>query len=345
MTNKKLHIVHTHPSNLGGVANHYRGLKDYWPITISTSLVGSRLHIDGSLFFIYDLFLMIIKSRNSSAVLLNPSMQRKAFWRDFILLLFLILLRKKVVIFFHGWDNVFANKVLKYKFVLKCLKYCKIITLATKFNNQLKLHGLYKLYLSSTKFDEKLLSCLNEKDETNSKFTILFVGRLIEPKGVQRILNSIAISNHKKKFKLIVAGDGPYKKNLIEHTHELGLSKSVNFAGYVRNCDLSKLYRASDLYVLPTSHNEGLPTTILEALAFGLPVITTAVGGISDVVSNNRNGLIIDDLNNPIELKKHIEFFYLNPELTFKFKLRNLKLSKKFSSSNVAKQITNIIFD
>ena len=97
--------------------------------------------------------------------------------------------------------------------------------------------------------------------------------------------------------------------------------------------------------MLPTSHNEGLPTTILEALAFGLPVITTAVGGISDVVSNNRNGLIIDDLNNPIELKKHIEFFYLNPELTFKFKLRNLKLSKKFSSSNVAKQITNIIFD
>lgn len=344
MKKNKLHIVHTHPKNIGGVANHYRGLKDCWPIKTSSSIVGSRFNVSGLFFFPFDLFLMIIKSRSTTNVLLNPSMQPKAFWRDYILLLVLIFLKKKVTIFFHGWDMRFAEKVLKRENVIYFLNKCKVITLASKFNRQLKSFKVNNLFLSTTKFDESLLKCSFNKNLKSEKFTILFVGRLVKSKGLSHILESVANSKYKNKFKIIVAGDGPDKDFFINYSKKLGMCNLTDFKGYVRDCDLAQLYKISDLYILPTSHDEGMPTTILEALAFGLPIVSTIVGGIPDIIKNKINGALLSENFTNDELKNYIEYFYLNPKKRSLIKENNLKLSKRFRSKNVAKQITEIIF-
>ncbi|MDB4812991.1 glycosyltransferase family 4 protein [Akkermansiaceae bacterium] len=344
MNKNTLHIVHTHPRNLGGVANHYRGLKDYWPIPITTSLIGSRFGISGVFFFCYDLISLITRSRTSNAVLLNPSMQKKAFWRDYLLLLTLIGLNKRVVVFFHGWDMDFARKVLKNRRVIKAFGRCKIITLASCFKQQLEEHGINKVYTATTKYDEKLLK-YQKKQKRFDQFVILFTGRLVKSKGVQKILEAVAGSDHREEFKIIVAGDGAYKNELIRLTDVLRITDLVEFAGYVRDDELANLYRNSDLYVLATSHNEGMPTTILEALAFGLPIISTNVGGITDIISDGRNGFIVDKSVDCLELRRKIEFLYLNRPVSLKIRQANLELAEEFSASNVARKLVEIIFE
>ncbi len=109
MKNKIL-IVSPHPKLLGGVANHYIGLNDYWTNNIEYEYYGKRESIPAFITFFYDLikyFLKLIFSR-PNVVLINPSFRRYQLIRDGIYLLIANMLGVKVVTFIHGWDDKYS---------------------------------------------------------------------------------------------------------------------------------------------------------------------------------------------------------------------------------------------
>jgi len=120
---------------------------------------------------------------------------------------------------------------------------------------------------------------------------ILYVGRLAPEKGVCVLLEAFAALKEGLAI-LTIVGTGESNDELKLQAEKLNLGDRVHFRGFVADEDLPAVYADADLLVMP-SLSEGLPLVLLEAIASGLPVIGSAVGGIPDVIQNGINGLIV----------------------------------------------------
>lgn len=121
-----------------------------------------------------------------------------------------------------------------------------------------------------------------DMNRDKSEVEILFLGNLMERKGVTDLIEAMALLDKELRFKMIFAGGGNldlYREKVSSH----GLSDRVQFAGWVNQVQAAALVRNSDLLVLP-SYEEGLPLVILEALGMGTPVLCTPVGSIPEVL-------------------------------------------------------------
>ena len=135
---------------------------------------------------------------------------------------------------------------------------------------------------------------LSRTARTAGPTRFLFLGRIGERKGVYDLLE--ALRSHREalqgKYVLELGGDGETEK-LQQLITEYELDESVKFIGFVTGQHKNQRLQEADVYLLP-SHNEGLPISILEAMSFGLPIISTNVGGIPEVVVPDKNGLLIE---------------------------------------------------
>lgn len=137
---------------------------------------------------------------------------------------------------------------------------------------------------------------LRNRAEDGPPLRILYVGELIRTKGTYELLDAMAMiqKSATNGATLSMVGAGPEREALEEHVSELGLSASVRFVGFVEDPDrMAELYSSHDVLCLPT-YTEGFPRVLYEAMAFGLPVITTRVGQIDTVVRENVNGLFVN---------------------------------------------------
>ncbi len=121
------------------------------------------------------------------------------------------------------------------------------------------------------------------------------VGRLVPIKGVHVFLKAAAnLLTRFPRVCFVVVGDGERREALESEARSLGIEGSVRFMGYRRDTD--RIYASLDLFVL-SSYNEGLPVTIIEALTAGCYVVATNVGGVSDLITNERVGMIVEPGN------------------------------------------------
>lgn len=120
---------------------------------------------------------------------------------------------------------------------------------------------------------------------------ILSVGRLVEQKGFHLLIQAAdKVVREKPGTKFVIAGDGKLKASLDAMVINLNLQDTLKFVGV--RADIPELLMAADIY-LTTSLWEGLSLALLEAMAAGLPVVTTAVEGVGNVVAHEKNGLIV----------------------------------------------------
>ena len=122
----------------------------------------------------------------------------------------------------------------------------------------------------------------------------VFVGRLSKIKGIDLLLDGFVLVHQEvPKAKLLIAGDGEEREGLKNRISSMGLKETVHLLGNVAHNRLPQILNAADIFIL-TSVAEGVPFAILEAMACGLPVVATNVGGIHEVVKSGVNGYLID---------------------------------------------------
>ncbi|WP_181391675.1 glycosyltransferase family 4 protein [Methanospirillum lacunae] len=184
---------------------------------------------------------------------------------------------------------------------------------------------------------------INRKKNLN----ILFVGRLIELKGVDILIKAFVHILEKKPIaKLIIIGDGPEFQSLKQYSHNFSISHAVKFTGRLSKDELYDYYKIADLLVLPSrivnGQCEGLGVVLLEAMAAGIPVIGSNIGGIPDIIIDKVNGLLVPQ-GEPHVLAEAVIQVLENPKLAEKFKKAGLEtVNERFSWDIISAQFVDI---
>ena len=129
---------------------------------------------------------------------------------------------------------------------------------------------------------------------------LLFVGRLDERKGLRYLLEAMPKILADQPVELRIVGKGHLEAEVKAQCQEMGLDQAVRFLGFVTKEELAEEYAACDVFVLPAivdskGDTEGLGIVMIEALAHGKPVIASNVGGIPDVITNGKTGILIPE--------------------------------------------------
>ena len=157
---------------------------------------------------------------------------------------------------------------------------------------------------------------LEERMQRECNNTVLFLGELGKRKGCYDIPEVIAqVRKSIPEVKFILAGAGSeVDENAIKKLiDEKGISDNVEFPGWVRGDTKDKLLRKADVFFLP-SYNEGMPMAVLDAMGYGLPVVSTNVGGIPKIVHDGENGVCCE-AGDVDRMSRAITELMLNEEL------------------------------
>lgn len=208
----------------------------------------------------------------------------------------------------------------------------------------------YTYRKSSKKVYQTAVSLVSEKDLPHSIYVqsphnprqiiLLSVGRLDPEKGLGYLIQAVdeCYTHGRREMILNIVGKGSEEKRLRDEVRKRGIGQIVRFVGYVTHGhQLFKLYKESHIFVLP-SLTEGYPQTLFEAMAFGVPIIATRVGGIPDIIRHNRNGLLVDS-SSPKQLYEAIDLLAENRELRLKLVQNGLKCARAHTMEAEKKRI------
>ena len=194
--------------------------------------------------------------------------------------------------------------------------------------------------------ESKLVKVLNwieikeyKKTFKNDKITFLYVGWMVEKKGVNDLVDTILENQALKKYKFVFIGGGTLLDSLIEKVNSHG-AKNIIFKGWLDSDEVSAYYQSVDALILP-SHAEGFPNVILEALNYRLPIIATDVGGISESVIEQYNGFLMKP-KDKIKLFNSIQAIGDSLEIRKKFSRNSEDILKK---NHTIENNCQIIFD
>lgn len=153
--------------------------------------------------------------------------------------------------------------------------------------------GVARMSVDASRFRPAGTPAAAPRAESGRPFRILTVGRLVPEKGAPVLVDAVArLRDAGIPACLTVVGAGPLAEELAAQVRDRSLTGAVHLAGPVGQEDLPDLYRAADAFCLP-SFAEGLPVVLMEAMASGLPVVTTAIAGIPELVVQRRTGLLV----------------------------------------------------
>lgn len=168
----------------------------------------------------------------------------------------------------------------------------------------------------------------------SKELNILFVGRLIKSKGIGDLVK--VLSEMKNiPFKLLVIGDGPYKKDLIEMIYQYSLHDKVFLTGFLSAHDIAKYYQRSNLLVMPSLLNEGLGLVMVEAMSCGCPVLAANFPSARELIKDEENGFLFDQ-GNLISLKSKLTSIFSNLEVLEAVAAKALDTAKGYSLQNAA---------
>jgi colanic acid/amylovoran biosynthesis glycosyltransferase len=157
------------------------------------------------------------------------------------------------------------------------------------------------------------------RSRTGGPFQVLFVGRMVEKKGVEYLLRAMrGLADRGLGVRARLLGDGPLLADLTGLAASLGLSDRVAFEGAKRHDEVLTAMAGADCLVAPSvtaanGDSEGIPVTIMEAMALGLPVISTVHAGIPELVENGISGLLAPE-RDTVALERHIRTLIESPD-------------------------------
>ena len=344
--NNKIKILMIGPDSQGGITSVIKfyfksGLSDeafFLPSYTDGNIVHKILFF--SVFLIKYLFILVT-AKNISIVHIKSS-QNGSFIRKSIVLFIAKFFGKKTIFHIHGgefdlfyWKSphfikkIITNVLDKSDLILVLSEQWKKIILKMSSNNNIKI-----LY-NPTIIKESVSSC---SEEVNT----LFMGRIGTRKGAYDIIEA-AKSLQNNNIKIMLYGDGEIEQvqKLIDKNN---LNNKIKIGGWIKGDDIDKAYNKADIFILP-SYNEGLPMSVLEAMSYGLPVISTPVGGTPEAVEDGVNGFLIQP-GDYKTLAEKIDLLANNKELREQMGVESYKIAKeKFDINVIIKQLREIYQD
>jgi len=267
------------------------------------------------------------------------------------------IFRKKFIVAFHGGEvSIIRNSNFLKKIIIPALNNASAIIANSTFTmNEFKKMGVKKEIMIRVTPQPNYVKHISDRkflEEFRRKFTnpsnkiILFVGRLVELKGTEYLIKSLAKT---KNIHLIIVGGGELHNELRKLTESLHLENKVTFFGVANHEELGWLYDISNVFVLPsivdsTGATEGLGLVLLEAMESGLPVIATNVGGIPEIVENGKNGLLVKQ-KDPESIAIAIDQILNNEELAKRLVEKSREKVKEFNIQKTLQGYVRVITD
>lgn len=209
------------------------------------------------------------------------------------------------VVSFHGMDVQTRDHDASYETRLRELLQTVTLVLARSRSLQERLLALgcpaEKLRLNRTGIPLDKFPFIERKAPEGDAWHFVQACRLIEKKGLDDALHAFArFAKTRPAARFTIAGEGPLLPALERLRDELGLRDQVAFAGFLKGPDLCRLYHEAHAFIHPSrmtadGNQEGIPNSMLEAMATGLPVIATQHGGIPEAVRHDATGLLVPE--------------------------------------------------
>lgn len=344
-------LVNTPDLSLGGgVAAYYRTLRKRLPENIDYFTIGAR---DGNgdglrqslrLLKDYASYARRVAAGKYSILELNPSVGTKALLRDGVFLLIGKLFGKRVLLFFHGWDPGCERKIRKsfpgaFRAICSLADGC--VVLASEFHRNLRDLGYTgPVFLETTAIDDEIIESARPRDD-GARFRVLFLARLERDKGIFEALDAYALAREAfPDMEMIVAGDGP-SAEAVRHRARERQVQDVRFVGALSGGAKAAAFNSAGCYLLPTYH-EGMPVSVLEAMAYGVPVITRPVGGICDFFRHGEMGFL-ETSTRPQAFAHWICELARDPDLCRRMGEHNRAVAReRFAASKVAARVLQI---
>lgn len=295
--NKNIKILMIGPdmNSFGGMSSVIKLYYDSGLLSGNTEFLSS--YEDGSIphkifffyFFLFKYISILLFNRNVKIIHLHIA-EKGSFFRKAILCLIAKAFNKKVILHLHGAEfNIFYNKVPEIikKFITITFDLADlVIVLSSSWEKDIS----EKTSNSDIIILDNPIVIKDMKNTSNEIVNILFMGRLGKRKGTYDIIEAAKyIQSPNVKINLYGDGDvGEFKKLVVDNN----LQNKVFVNGWISGSEKENVFKCADVLLLP-SYNEGLPIAILEALACGIPVISTPVGGIPEAVKDGINGFLI----------------------------------------------------
>ena len=182
------------------------------------------------------------------------------------------------------------------------------------------------------------LSLPTEADH-DKVFTILCVARLVERKGINDLIQAAAyLRERRENFKFVFVGQGDKEAELRSQVVQQGLGRWIEFRGSVLHHDVPAVYKEADVFVLP-SLNEGMSNAVLEAMASGLPIITTYTGGTAEMLRGN--GILVPK-QSPDAIAKAVLELWDHDELRTSMGRRSRSIAELMQWDKVADDYLNL---
>ncbi len=356
---KKILILVPDLSLPGGVTNYYNILQLANAENISYFFVNrakpqSTIATLIRVLVNYGKFIYIIFSGKYEIIHINPSLDYRSFYRDSVFVIISRILNKKTLVFFRGWleeyeETIKKNKFKSWLFKISYAKADKFIILSRLFKEKLIELGVSKdkeffiettvadnTYLESFDLERKLVSY-------NDKIKVLFLSRILKEKGIYIAVDSFQEFLKRfpnKQASLTIAGDGPELSKVKDYVAKKNIPEII-FTGYVTGEMKKKVLYQSHVLLFP-SYSEGMPNVVLEAMLYGMPIISRTTGAIPDIVHQNVNGFLTESFQ-PQVFTEFLSLMAADSELYRKISERNYKVAaEKFTNEKVKERILMI---
>jgi glycosyltransferase involved in cell wall biosynthesis len=342
----------------GGVANYYRVLRRHLDSQVEYFAVGTRngseTRLARYLRPVQDCraFYRKVRSGDYDIVHLNPSLYPIPMLRDGLLLLIAKACSRKVLVFFRGWDpgcERWIDSWFRGLFRWTYFRADAFIVLGAQFARWLERLGCRQpIHVETTVVDDEVFTARARGSRpvpaagTDTHFRILFLARLEKTKGIYEALEALQLLRARvPHVTLTVAGSGrelPAVRRYLKARQLPG----VQCVGFVEGRAKTRVFTEADVYFLPTRHGEGMPNAVLEAMAYGLPIVVSPIGGLRDFFQHGKMGYAVDS-RRPEDFAEALAALAENAALRARMGQYNRAYARAhFTASRVARRLTGI---
>ncbi|EAZ82532.1 glycosyltransferase family 4 protein [Algoriphagus machipongonensis] len=327
----------------GGVSSYVLSLRGFWGINEKYFFRGGHGSntLAKSYYFAKHFFNFLFKGllgNPDAPVFINTSLNKNAYSRDLMYIKACRLFKRDFYIFIHGWDTSYFTTIKNHSSSDSFKFAKKIFVLSEDFKNDLVSIGIDegKIEVEVTVVNSEFIDFFNINKSLfkGDSIKLLYLARLEKDKGIFRLLDAFKIlSDNIPNLQLRIAGSGSAETEVTDWISS-NSKLDISYIGRIDGTLKYEYFAWADYYVLPTSHGEGLPISVLEAITAGCVVIVPPVGGLKYFFKDQEMGFLLNDLS-PSSLANVIIDSLKNVELLNSISNQNFKRGKSLYSPTV----------